>query len=356
MREMAEIQDRVVIIGNSIASYLRVGEVPRVARSGRTLTDMMHDITSFRCTKLVISGIPDLFDRGSCIVTAARIEFFKRDLQLAASEPGVILCPMYPVKSLPARQWGIVQRINNYICDLNAGNGEGTPKINRCLFGRANGGRLFFNFERLVDEAHPSQELAAEMSAILEDFLVGRDARRRPDLRQRLENIREEREEDVDPEGGDRDGSVDGEEGHQEEGDALLQIDISSDEQELLEDRQEDYEEERERIARENERERRNARQSRNDREDSIRARYEQELRENTERYERELEEIERRREEAEARLRERIGRQQERLREEERREDRRRRDRQEREEEPRDREMRNRDIRMDVPRRRDLV
>ena len=271
MREMAEIQDRVVIIGNSIASYLRVGEVPRVARSGRTLTDMMHDITSFRCTKLVISGIPDLFDRGSCIVTAARIEFFKRDLQLAASEPGVILCPMYPVKSLPARQWGIVQRINNYICDLNAGNGEGTPKINRCLFGRANGGRLFFNFERLVDEAHPSQELAAEMSAILEDFLVGRDARRRPDLRQRLENIREEREEGVDPEGGDRDGSVDGdrdgsvdgEEGHQEEGDALLQIEISSDEQELLEDRQEDYEEERERIARENERERWNARQSR---------------------------------------------------------------------------------------------
>ena len=44
-REMAEIQDRIVIIGNSIASYLKVGEVPRVARSGRTLTDMMHDIT-----------------------------------------------------------------------------------------------------------------------------------------------------------------------------------------------------------------------------------------------------------------------------------------------------------------------
>ena len=100
---------------------------------------------------------------------------------------------MYPVKSLPARQWGIIQRINNYICDLNAGNGEGTPKINRCLFGRANGGRLFFNFERLVDEAHPSQELAAEMSAILEDFLGSRNTRRRSDLRQRLENIREER-------------------------------------------------------------------------------------------------------------------------------------------------------------------
>ena len=119
-----------------------------------------------------------------------------------------------------------------------------------------------------MDEAHPSQELAAEMSAILEDFIVSRDARRRPDLRQRLENIREEREEDVDPEGGDRDGSVDGEEGHQE-GDAMLKIEISSDEQELLEDRQEDYEEERERIARENERERWNARQLRIPGEDS---------------------------------------------------------------------------------------
>ena len=104
---------------------------------------------------------------------------------------------MYPVKSLPARQWGIIQRINNYICDLNADIGEGTPKINRCLIGRANGGRLFFNFERLVDEAHPSQELAAEMSAILEDFLGSRNTRRRSDLCQRLENIREEREKDV---------------------------------------------------------------------------------------------------------------------------------------------------------------
>ena len=49
---------------------------------------------------------------------------------------------------------------------------------------------------------------------------------------------------------------MDGEEGHQEdgeaemEGDVMLQIEISSDEQELLEDRQEDYEEARERIAR----------------------------------------------------------------------------------------------------------
>ena len=132
------------------------------------------------------------------------------------------------------------------------------------------------NFERLVDEAHPSQELAA---AILEDFIVSRDVRRIPDLRQRLENIREEREEDVDPQDRDRDGSVDGEEGHQEEGgakmggDAMLQIEISSDEQELLEDKQENYEEARERIARENERARQNVRQSRNDREDSIRAR-----------------------------------------------------------------------------------
>ena len=98
------IQDRIVIINISIALYLREREVPMVARSGRTLTDMMHDITSFRCTKLVISGIPDLFDRGSCLVTAARIEFYKKDLQLAASEPVVILCPMYPVKSLPEKK------------------------------------------------------------------------------------------------------------------------------------------------------------------------------------------------------------------------------------------------------------
>ena len=57
-----------------------------------------------------------------------------------------------------------------------------------------------------------------------------------PELRQRLENIREERKEDVYPEDRDRDGSVDGEEGHQEdgeaemEGDVMLQIEISSDE------------------------------------------------------------------------------------------------------------------------------
>ena len=113
MREMAELQDRTTIIGSSIASFLRVGEGPRVARSGRTLTDMMHNITSFRCTKLVISGILDLFDRGSCLVTAASIEFYKRVVQLAAGEPGVILCPMYPVQVITSQTVGIPDHSTN---------------------------------------------------------------------------------------------------------------------------------------------------------------------------------------------------------------------------------------------------
>ena len=80
MREMAAIQNCIIIIGNRITSYLSLGEVPQVAQSDRTLTDMIQDITSFR-------------------------SFIS--------------------------------------CDLNTGNGEGTPKINRCLFGRANSGCLF---------------------------------------------------------------------------------------------------------------------------------------------------------------------------------------------------------------------
>ena len=75
MREMTELQNCIIIIGNRIASYLSSGEVPQVARSGRTLTDMIQDITSFRCTKLVISGLPYLFDSGSFLLTAATIEF-----------------------------------------------------------------------------------------------------------------------------------------------------------------------------------------------------------------------------------------------------------------------------------------
>ena len=80
-----------------------------------------------------------------------------------------------------------------------------------------------------------------------------------------MEDIREKREEDVDPEDRHRDGSKDGSEGCQEEGEAemegdgMLQIEISSDEQELLEDRQEHYEEAREWIDRENERAGQNA-------------------------------------------------------------------------------------------------
>ena len=94
---------RTVLFKSAIA-VLHISEWVRCLRSpDLAICEMMQELRLFRCTKLVISGILNLFDRGSCVMTATRIEFYRRDSEIAASKPGIILCPMYLVRSLPAR-------------------------------------------------------------------------------------------------------------------------------------------------------------------------------------------------------------------------------------------------------------
>ena len=79
--------------------------------------------------KLIVAGIHDLFEKGSSVAVGALINIFEKDLEVVSAMPGVVLCPMYPVRLMVLRQWGIILQLNNLICRLNAQRGEGTPAI-----------------------------------------------------------------------------------------------------------------------------------------------------------------------------------------------------------------------------------
>jgi hypothetical protein len=160
-----------VVVGNSIVRNLRMEDAQLISMPGKTLKDMRKEL-ELPGTKLVVSGIPDIMaGRGAETVDGSRVSEYEKELDRASNYPGVILCPFYPPKSLVPPQWGIVHRLNQRICSLNAEKGEGTPALIQGLFGRSKSGRLFFRSERLRDEAHPSPELAADMSDILTRYV-----------------------------------------------------------------------------------------------------------------------------------------------------------------------------------------
>ena len=331
----------VYIIGNSIVEYLEVEGTTKVCRGGATLHRLKPEIERRDGVKLIVAGIPDLFERGSSVVVGPLVDIFEKDLEVVSAMPGVVLCPIYPVRSMVQRQWGIILRLNHLICRLNARKGEGTPAITTKIIGRQRDGAPFFNAARLRDEAHPGRELAEEMSGMLKEWLDRR--RRRTDLRERIGRRTEDERAD------------------EEQQEAALDIMVNREDRRLVtEDEREgmevdeDYEEAMERLEREENGKRRAARRERQEREDEIRDRIEQqlqrELRENEERYRRQLDDIRRERDTQEDRLRAR-------RRDTERREEQQRRgreqDRRDREEEPR---MRCADVRKDVTRRRDYI
>ena len=287
MEKVERGMERITIIGNSIVDYIEVAGVEKICRRGATLHRMMRDIENREGVKLIVSGIPDIFERGSPVAAGPLIALYERDLERVSALPGVVLCPMYPVRSMIERQWDIVLRLNRKMCNLNAIKGEGTPAITKNVIGRARNGGAFFNANRLMSEAHPNSELAVEMSGVLQEWIENR--RRRADLRERIargqEEERERRQEEV--------------------------IEIMADaEDRRVVDGPENYEEAMERIELEENRKRRAARRGRQEREEEIKERLERqlarELRENEDRYRRDLDEARGERDEEEDRVRQR--------------------------------------------------
>lgn len=96
----------------------------------------------------MVSGILDIMTRGATHAADLIIQAYERTLRELAERPEIILC--------------IVLRINHLICQLNVNKGEGTPVITTKVLGSWRNGVPFFNSDRLIDEAHPSIELAEE--------------------------------------------------------------------------------------------------------------------------------------------------------------------------------------------------
>ena len=127
--EEIEGMEPVHIIGNSIVDYLEVEGAIKVCWGGATRHRLKPEIEKGDVLKLIVAGIHDLFEKGSSVAVGALINVFEKDLEVVSAMPGVVLCPMYPVRSMVHRQWGIILRLNNLICRLNAQKGEGTPAI-----------------------------------------------------------------------------------------------------------------------------------------------------------------------------------------------------------------------------------
>lgn len=213
-REVYFTMEDYSIIGNSIARRLVIDGVSIHAFPGATLREMSKELDR-PGVKLVISGIPDVMaSRYLDHVDGLLVSRYEDELKRASRKAGVILCPFYPTRRLRHSQWGVINRLNQRICDLNAAKGEGTPALTQGLFGRANdgSGSLYFREERLADDAHPSKGLAEEMSRTLHRYIgqrrrrgrlsdnrpTGAEATDRKAVDERendLEGVRQEREE-----------------------------------------------------------------------------------------------------------------------------------------------------------------
>lgn len=185
-----------VIIGNSIVRDLNIEGIDQVVMSGRKLAEMRPHLVEGQALKIVVSGIPDIMVRGADRVSGEWVTEYERQLITTSNLPGVVLCPFYPSRSLIPSQYGIVQRLNNRICELNAEKGRGTPAITAGLFGRSRHREserdsIYFMKEQLRDDVHPGTELAANMSEIIKRY-VRTTRRTRGDLREVLRGEQQE--------------------------------------------------------------------------------------------------------------------------------------------------------------------
>ena len=188
---MADNNSQYVVIGNSIVRYLDLPDIDTLSFPGHTLFQMRQHLER-PGTKLLVSGIPDILRRGETHAAGPMIVAYERTLREMAQRTDVILCPFYPPRSLSPEHWGIVNRLNHLICDLNSRNDEGTPCLTAGVFGRqANSRDLYFRPEKLRDEAHPGRHLATQMSETIKLFIRTRERRQGERGEARVAVIRE---------------------------------------------------------------------------------------------------------------------------------------------------------------------
>ena len=57
---------------------------------------------------MIVAGISYLFGKESSVAVGPLIDAFEKDLEVVSAMPGVVLCPMYPVRLMVQRKWGII--------------------------------------------------------------------------------------------------------------------------------------------------------------------------------------------------------------------------------------------------------
>ena len=83
--------------------------------------------------KLIVGGIPDLFEKGRSVAVGPMIDVVEKHLEFVSAMPGVVRCPMYPVRTMVQQQW----------CTIYAQKCEGTPATTTKVIGRQRDGAKF---------------------------------------------------------------------------------------------------------------------------------------------------------------------------------------------------------------------
>ena len=98
-KEEMATNNTYVVIGNSIVRYLDLPEIDTFSYQGSTLFNMKQYLDR-PGIKLLVSGIPDIVQRGETHAAGPMILAYERTLRELAARTDVILCPFYPPRSL----------------------------------------------------------------------------------------------------------------------------------------------------------------------------------------------------------------------------------------------------------------
>ena len=88
----------VTIIGSSIVEYMEIEGARKICRRGATLYRMKGEIENKEWIKLIVSGIPDIFERGGSTAVGPLIAMYERDLEICVGVAGGCAMPHVPGK------------------------------------------------------------------------------------------------------------------------------------------------------------------------------------------------------------------------------------------------------------------
>ena len=85
-----------LIMKYRMVDYLEVEGTVKVCWRGATLHHLKGGMERRYGLKLIVAGIPDLFEKGSrSVAVGPLIDVVEKDHEFVSAMPGLVLCPMY---------------------------------------------------------------------------------------------------------------------------------------------------------------------------------------------------------------------------------------------------------------------